>query len=401
MSNPLSELLARGEGGYGSYNRGRAGDAGGRTIDFSRMTLGEVQALQHLPRQDPDRLFAVGKYQIIPGTMDMAVRGLRLDPNQRFTPELQERIFADYLISEKQPGIRTYITGQPGATLRTAQIQLANEWASVAHPDTGLSVHGRVGNNRASISADRTAEALDAMRTQYATNIQQGMSPEQAWRAVTATGPEAARTQQTPAASDAQRIEPQSPGQPALLKQGSRSAEVWDLQTTLHALGYTGADGQPLKVDSDFGNNTDHAVRAFQRGHGLEPVDGKVGKDTRAALIEAAKHPLVSEAAHPNHKLYEAIAAQLPAVTNPKVAANITLQAMENGITSPDRLQRMVVVGSDAYLQGPYPGDRVKVDLAAPTPDLQAMSDHMARQTAERTQEAQSRQQSHQPQISM
>ena len=74
-----------------------------------------------------------------------------------------KRIFDDYLITEKQPGIRTYITGQPGATLRTAQIQLANEWASVAHPDTGLSVHGRVGNNRASISAHRTAEALDAM----------------------------------------------------------------------------------------------------------------------------------------------------------------------------------------------------------------------------------------------
>ncbi|MGO4778816.1 hypothetical protein AB4084_25455, partial [Lysobacter sp. 2RAB21] len=146
-------LLERGEGGYGSYNRGRAGDANGRTIDFSQMTLGELQRRQHLPAGNPDRLFAVGKYQIIPGTMDLAVASLRLDPNQRVTPELQERIFSDYLISRKQPGIRDYITGQPGASLHRAQDQLAGEWASVADPDTGRSRYGGVGGNAASISA--------------------------------------------------------------------------------------------------------------------------------------------------------------------------------------------------------------------------------------------------------
>lgn len=388
MSNPLSELLARGEGGYGSYNRGRAGDAGGRTIDFSQMTVGEVQALQHLPRRDPDRLFAVGKYQIIPGTMDMAVQGLRLDPNERFTPELQERIFSDYLISEKQPGIRAFITGQPGATLRNAQIQLANEWASVAHPDTGLSVHGRVGNNRASISAGQAAEALNQMRAQYVANIQQGMSPEQAWRTVTAVSPETQRIQHTTPAADTLRTQP-SPERSAMLQQGSHGPEVQELQTALNTLGYRGANGQPLETRSGmFGRETDHALRDFQRAHGLE-VDGKLGPDTRTALTRAAQHPLVSEATHPDHALYTAIGQHLPPSTDPRVTANITLQAIENGITSPERLAGVAVRGSDVYLMGTTPGFRAQVDLNAPTPDLQAMSDHMREQAQQQTRQSQ------------
>lgn len=187
----------------------------------------------------------------------------------------------------------------------------------------------------------------------------------------------------------------------SVLKLHAHGPEVWGLQTSLRGLGYTGTDGQPLKVDSDFGRHTDRAVRAFQKAHGLEPVDGKVGRDTWAALTHAAQHPLVSEATHPNHKLYAAIGAQLPVGTEPKAIANVTLQALENGIIGPDRLQRMAVVGANVYLQGPVPGDRVKVDLTAPTPDLQAMSDHMVQQTAERTQEDQRRQESHQPQFSM
>jgi predicted chitinase len=178
-----------------------------------------------------------------------------------------------------------------------------------------------------------------------------------------------------------------TPVAPAVLKLHAQGAEVWGLQNTLHGLGYTGADGQPLKADRDFGHNTDHAVRAFQRAHGLEPVDGKVGSDTRTALAQAAQHPLVSETTHPNHGLYAAIGAQLPAGTRPEVIANVTLQAMENGITSEQKLTRMAVSGSDAYLMGTIPGDRAKVDLTAPMPDLQAISDHMREQTQQQAQQ--------------
>jgi hypothetical protein len=33
------------------------------------MTVGEIMRRQDLPGNDPDRLFAVGKFQMIPGTV--------------------------------------------------------------------------------------------------------------------------------------------------------------------------------------------------------------------------------------------------------------------------------------------------------------------------------------------
>jgi hypothetical protein len=181
--------------------------------------------------------------------------------------------------------------------------------------------------------------------------------------------------------------------QQSVLELNSEGPKVRSLQTALRDLGYTGTSGAPLGVDGDFGSNTDNAVRDFQRAHGLEPVDGRVGADTRAALAQAAQRPLVSESTHPNHGLYAAIGAQLPSGTDPKVIASVTLQAMENGITSEQKLERMVVSGTDAYLMGVIPGDRVKVDLTAPTPDLQALSDHMREQTQQQVQQQRSQSQ--------
>lgn len=210
-----------------------------------------------------------------------------------------------------------------------------------------------------------------------------------------------ARQQPTTSTETPQREEaPKQPAssEPGLLKQSSSGTEVTALQTSLAALGYLGRDGQPLSPDGDFGLNTDHAVRAFQQAHGLQPVDGEVGPITRDALAQAAQRPLVSEATHPNHALYAQIGRQLPAGTEPRVVANVTLQAMENGITSPDKLERVTVLGSDAFVQGNSvdPAMRARVDLQAPTPELQQMSDHMARQTAQAQQREQAQQQSRQ-----
>lgn len=89
----------------------------------------------------------------------------------------------------------------------------------------------------------------------------------------------------------------------AVLNLGDKGQSVNHLQQQLHRLGYTGVEGRPLKVDSDFGRNTDHAVRAFQHAHGLH-VDGVVGDDTREALLKAERTPLLSEKTHPDHRLF-------------------------------------------------------------------------------------------------
>lgn len=198
-----------------------------------------------------------------------------------------------------------------------------------------------------------------------------------------------------------------------MLRRDERGPDVAGLQRSLNALGVRDAQGNRLGEDGVLGQRTEEAVRAFQREYGLR-VDGVAGPRTLAAIgtllppgsvtIERAeitgpadgrrtegagrtdpspRTPLVSEAAHPNHALFAAIQRQLPEGTRPEAIANITLQALENGITSPDRLRGVAVSGSNVHLQGPFEGSRVSVDLNAPTPDLRAMSDHMARQSEE------------------
>jgi hypothetical protein len=62
----LGELISKGEGDYNSFNRGKAGDAHGQKIDFSQMTLAAIMQEQAKDKNDPTRLFAVGKYQVVP-----------------------------------------------------------------------------------------------------------------------------------------------------------------------------------------------------------------------------------------------------------------------------------------------------------------------------------------------
>jgi len=174
MSNPLLDLIAQGESGaagYNAYNRGTYTGTDGkqhirtadRRIDFSNLTMGQVQDLQHAGRQDPDRLFAVGKYQIIPKTMDGAINALRIDRNAAFTPALQDQFFSDYLIVNKRPAVHDFIVGKSGVGLEDAQRGLASEWASFGDPDKGGRSHYG-GANHASITLEQSAAALNQMR---------------------------------------------------------------------------------------------------------------------------------------------------------------------------------------------------------------------------------------------
>jgi peptidoglycan hydrolase-like protein with peptidoglycan-binding domain len=53
---------------------------------------------------------------------------------------------------------------------------------------------------------------------------------------------------------------------------GDHGVGVEVLQRRLGALEYPGRDQKPLVADSDFGQNTQHAVRLFQEAHGLAPT---------------------------------------------------------------------------------------------------------------------------------
>lgn len=283
-NNVLGTLISSGEGGYGSYNRGRAGDANGAQIDFSQMTVGEVMRRQDLPRNDPERLFAVGKYQMIPGTFEEAVNTLGIDRNARLTPQLQERMFADYLVDEKRPQVRAYITGETSGAqgLQGAQLALAREFASVADPRTGRSVYdGDSAGNSASISAAEVATALNQMRGQYQQNIGSGMSPSEAYRALSGDPNTPAQTQGGQTQGQPQT---QSGGvSDTLLLKEERGEGVRRLQEALNAAGIRDDRGEPLPTTGYYGDMTEAAVRKYQTQQGLTD-DGKAGKDTLTAL---------------------------------------------------------------------------------------------------------------------
>lgn len=88
-----------------------------------------------------------------------------------------------------------------------------------------------------------------------------------------------------------------------VLESGSHGALVREVQQNLQRLGYTGHDGQPLKIDGDFGANTEFAVRAFQRVHHLQ-VDGRAGHRQTLPAIDAASKQLLTDPSHPRHALY-------------------------------------------------------------------------------------------------
>jgi peptidoglycan hydrolase-like protein with peptidoglycan-binding domain len=277
--NELGRLIGSGEGGYNSYNRGVAGDARGAQIDFSQMTVGEIMRRQDLPAGDPNRLFAVGKYQFTPNTLEEAINQTGVDRNARFTPQLQEKLFADYLIDEKRPSVRAYVTGEATGpqALERAQHALALEFASVGTPRNGGrgAYDGDSAGNMASITTAETATALNNMRDQYQRNLQSGMQPEQAYRALSGDPNDFSR--------DAGAVQRGGGLDDRELTHGERGDGVRRLQEALNGANIRDAQDKPLPTTGYYGDMTQAAVRQYQEREGL-PVTGRAGPETLTAL---------------------------------------------------------------------------------------------------------------------
>ena len=130
VGNDLFSTISGGEGGINSYNTGVAGSQAGYTPPkpISQMTVGQI-----MDDQAKGSLFAVGKYQIIPGTMKSFVSGAGISRDDVFNEETQDK-FKQYVIDQKRPDVGKFLTGAEGATLETAQLELAAEFASVGVP---------------------------------------------------------------------------------------------------------------------------------------------------------------------------------------------------------------------------------------------------------------------------
>jgi len=187
----IGDTIGKGEGGWYSFNKGKGGDSPNQKLD-ENITIQDIRTRQALPKGDPNRLFAVGKYQIVPSTLEAAIKALGLDPNTKFTPEVQEYIFREYLMKKKQPKVYEYITNPNKGDAKSqeaAVLGLSKEFASVGIPrdiagkSKGSSYYSDVGNNKASISPDTVARQLEQQRKRYQEAIKKGMSEEEAWSA--------------------------------------------------------------------------------------------------------------------------------------------------------------------------------------------------------------------------
>lgn len=180
LNGGLLDFIGKGEGGYNAANRGTSnGKIIGSTMDAVRngktleeMTFAEIFDLQSIKSPfNQNRLFAVGKYQIIPDTMQEIFPHSGLKLTDKFTTENQDKLGTLLIVGNdgyaKRKKLAAYIRGESN-DLQAAMLDFAREWASAPDPRTGLSVYGN--GNRASHSIEEVAAALNAARAQYAQN---------------------------------------------------------------------------------------------------------------------------------------------------------------------------------------------------------------------------------------
>jgi len=189
----LANVIKGGESGkegYDAYNRGTSGNKVLGSVghrDLQSMSIGEVMADQKRSKADTKRLFAVGKYQLIPETLQSGVKALGMSSDTKFDAATQEKLFSDYLLDKKRPQISSYIKDK-GGSAQSAQIAAAQEWASIADPRTGKSFYDKSGGNHSSISSDKILSSMNAAKTKYKEFIAKGMSDNEAYsKAVNST----------------------------------------------------------------------------------------------------------------------------------------------------------------------------------------------------------------------
>jgi len=171
----ISEAIAQGESAKGSYNAANMGTKGGKIIpakpvNLEEMTIKEVMRRQSISWGSPnesEKLFAVGKYQMIPSTLKEGISALGISPDEKYSRAVQEKLFKEYLIGTKNPAISAYLDSpvDDPKLLHAALKRLSTEWASVADPDIpgGRTSHYGSGN-KASISVDTMTNLLKSDR---------------------------------------------------------------------------------------------------------------------------------------------------------------------------------------------------------------------------------------------
>jgi muramidase (phage lysozyme) len=155
QAKPILDLIGRAEAPQG-YNQifGR-----NRFAPLDQMTVAQVLQMQRqmVSRGSPSS--AVGRYQFIRKTLAGLVDKLKIDPSEKFTPELQDRLAMALL---EQRGLSRFLNGQISA--RRFQQNLSMEWAGLPSLN-GRSYYAGDGLNKATVSTSQLVRALEQLRS--------------------------------------------------------------------------------------------------------------------------------------------------------------------------------------------------------------------------------------------
>lgn len=130
----LKNLIGSKESGnnYGIANTG--GSARRSSINVNGLTFSKLKSYQDLPNENyPNRVFAAGRFQIIPSTMNLIKPQLNFGSNDKFDPLNQEKM-ADYMLLYYRKAVGNYIMGKNTGTaqdLTSAINSIGYEWASM------------------------------------------------------------------------------------------------------------------------------------------------------------------------------------------------------------------------------------------------------------------------------
>ena len=171
----LGSVITIGEGNYNSYNTGTKGvkdDKVGYSFvhpkegTVTNKTINDIIATEGLTGNDRNRMFATGKYQTTIGTLKLAKEAMNLTGNEKYTPEMQERVFREFLIDKAGGGVLAAFIKEGKGTVDQAQYAAAKEWASIGVPKGYKNKYDVVSNGNLSYYQKEGQNAANSKATQ-------------------------------------------------------------------------------------------------------------------------------------------------------------------------------------------------------------------------------------------
>lgn len=141
---------------------------------LSEYTIGEVQQFQDHARDSNGQLWATGRYQIIPSTLDGLVSSLGLSKTDKYDQTNQDKM--GYQLLVERPAIKSYIqaTNEDNKeNIEKAALEVAKIWSSVGVPYATRGKYGQIqknqsyysgGGDKASEPSENVQEALRNLR---------------------------------------------------------------------------------------------------------------------------------------------------------------------------------------------------------------------------------------------